>query len=720
MFKQGGAYWQKFKRSVPVAEENQVREVPPGLLELDGVGVVDHVNQSFLDTFGLNFTSDVFIGSKYDRLTNSIPAPASAIVSSLIEVRLKGGQTSYREDVMLPDGRIVSVQYVGVDAGGEITSHRWVFVDMTEERRNERSMHFRANLLAQVTDAVVTVDSNLSISFWNKGAEDLTGWKAKDAIGKSPNDILKFRFHTPEAELGAWKLLTETGMWSGELIISTPYTSSERYVSTSATILKDDEGKYGGILAIVRDETERREMQDRLIHHAYHDLLTGLPNRMMLLRTLDGLTSREGDGRPFALLFMDLDRFKMVNDSMGHHAGDALLKKLADRLQECVRDEDMVARLGGDEFAILLHDVEKLEGACEVADRIMDKLEDPFIIEALEIFSAASIGIVVGGQQYDLAEDILRDADAAMYQAKRAGRSCYEIFDRSQQMEATERFQLESDLRRAVERGELRVYYQPVVDILEASLVGFEALLRWSHPTRGLLAPHQFLSIAEESDLIVDLDRWIWRTSIARLSYWSNSVRGGDKLTVSLNCSNRTFNTLGFNRYLAGLLEEFGIDGSRVFLEVTEGVIIDDPGVAVGEMQALKAHGVRISIDDFGTGYASLSMLHQLPIDVLKIDRSFIKRMDRQDAGGEMLETIVDLGASLNLACIAEGIETNRQLESLREMKCRFGQGYLFSKPLDAELTTALIEKSEQWIAETFRRTQAPGDNRENRDRLAG
>lgn len=716
MFKQSGAYWQKFKRSVPAPDDSKDLEVPPGLLELDGSGLIGHVNQSFLDGFGLSFSTDAFVGSPYRRLISSIPAPASAIVSSLIEIRLKGGKASFREDVMMPDGRVVSVQYIGVETDGKVTGHRWIFVDMTDARRNERSMHFRANLLAQVTDAVVTVDSNLSISFWNKGAEDLTGWKSKDAIGKSPNDIVKFRFHTPEAELSAWKLLTETGTWSGELIISSPYTTSERYVSTSATILKDDEGKYGGILAIVRDETERREMQDRLIHHAYHDLLTGLPNRMMLLRTLDGLTSRDADGRPFALLFMDLDRFKMVNDSMGHHAGDALLKKLADRLQDCVRDEDMVARLGGDEFAILLHDIEKLGGACEVADRIMEKMKDPFIIEALEIFSAASIGIVVGGEQYDLAEDILRDADAAMYQAKRAGRSCYEIFDRSQQMEATERFQLEGDLRRAVERGELRVYYQPVVDILEAKLEGFEALLRWSHPTRGLLAPHQFLSIAEESDLIVELDRWIWKTSIARLAYWSHSVKGGENLTVSLNCSNRTFNTIGLKSYIAGLLDEYGVDGSRIFLEVTEGVIIDDPGIAVDEMRALQDYGVRISIDDFGTGYASLSMLHQLPIDVLKIDRSFIKRMDRQDAGGEMLETIVDLGASLNLACVAEGIETNRQLESLQQMKCRFGQGYLFSKPLDAELTTALIEKREQWIAETFHRKAPMLNDRAHRE----
>ena len=373
---------------------------------------------------------------------------------------------------MLPDGRMVSVQYIPVVSAEAIRGHRWVFTDITDQRRDLQKVKFKANLLSQVTDAVVTIDTNMSITFWNKGAEDLTGCSASQAMGKSPADILTFRFESQQEEMNAWKLLTETGAWSGELIISTPFTAGEKHISASASVLKDDEGKYGGILAIVRDETDRREMQDRLIHHAYHDLLTGLPNRMMLLRTLDSLTSGEME-RTFSLLFLDLDRFKMVNDSMGHHAGDALLKKMADRLRECVRDDDIVARLGGDEFAILLHDLETIDATCEVADRIMSKLKQPFIVEALEIFSAGSIGIVVGGEHYDLAEDILRDADAAMYQAKRAGRARYEIFDRSQQMEATERFQLETDLRRAIERNELRAFYQPIVDIFDGKTCGF-------------------------------------------------------------------------------------------------------------------------------------------------------------------------------------------------------------------------------------------------------
>ncbi|NND72439.1 MAG: EAL domain-containing protein [Rhodothermales bacterium] len=695
------AFGNQFLRKPP-SQEEEGRAAVAGLLDLGSDGTVISVNAAFASLFGLSSHPDACLSQHYQKLSASLSTAASAIVESLIEIRLRQSSSCDSQDVMLQDGRLLSIDYIPIENGSNAGGHRWIFTDVSEQRKHEQNLKFNANLLSQVTDAVVTIDKNLSITFWNKGAEDLTGYSAAAAIGKSPADILTFRFNTQQDEVGAWKMLTETGSWSGDLVISTPYTASEKHISASATVLKDDDGSYGGILAIVRDETDRREMQDQLIHHAYHDLLTGLPNRMMLLRTLDGLTSGEESGRKFSLLFLDLDRFKMVNDSMGHHAGDALLKKMADRLLDCVRDDDIVARLGGDEFAILLHDHDTAEITCEVADRIMAKLKQPFIVEALEIFSEGSIGIVVGGEHYDLAEDILRDADAAMYQAKRAGRARYEIFDRSQQMKATERFQLESELRRAIERDELRAYFQPIVDISAGELVGFEALLRWAHPSKGIMTPHQFISIAEESDLIIDLDKWLWKTAVDKLAIWTQQFDAARELTISLNCSNRTFNAPDLAEYVGEILSDSGIDGSRLFIEVTEGVIINDPEAAVAEMIKIKNCGVRISIDDFGTGYASLSVLHQLPIDILKIDRSFIKRMDRRDSGGTMLKTIVDLGNSLKLDCVAEGIETQRQLAVLREMKCRYGQGYLFSKPLDGELSASLIEKSEQWISEIF------------------
>ncbi len=325
-------------------------------------------------------------------------------------------------------------------------------------------------------------------------------------------------------------------------------------------------------------------------------------------------------------------------------------------------------------------------------------MDEPFIIEGLEIFTAASVGIVVGDVHYDLAEDILRDADTAMYQAKRAGRSCYAVFDQTQQMHASALFQLETDLRRAIEREEMRVYYQPIVDIQKGRLVGFEALIRWHHSHRGLIAPGQFLPVAEETGLIVDLDRWLWRTAVHQLADWQTRFGEDLDLKISVNCSNRSFHRPDVTTFISEILQEADLPGSSFTMEVTEGVVIDDTETAVKELEALRAMGIRISLDDFGTGYASLSVLHSLPIDILKIDRSFVKRMDRRADGTQLIQTVIDMGNKLGMQCVAEGIEIRRQLEQLRDMQCDYGQGYLFSKPLDADLTGALIGRRREWL----------------------
>ncbi|MDX1741444.1 MAG: EAL domain-containing protein, partial [Rhodothermales bacterium] len=560
----------------------------------------------------------------------------------------------------------------------------------------------------QVSDAVVTVGSDMAIKYWNKGAEHLTGFKAEEAVGRGPEELLQFRFEKPEAEHEAWGVLAEEGSWTGEIIISTPHTDGERYIHASANVLFGPDGDFNGLLAVMRDDTERREMQDRLIHHAYHDTLTGLPNRMMFLRSLDSATASSRNDEPdYAILFLDLDRFKMVNDSLGHHAGDALLKMFAFRLKQCIREGDVIARLGGDEFAVLLNGVGGERGATYVANRILESLVAPFIIEGMEVFSSASIGIVLGDPHYDLAEDLLRDADAAMYQAKRKGRSCYAIFDEAQQMQASALLQLESDLRRAIERDELRVFYQPIIDLRSGSLYGFEALVRWYHPHRGLIAPAQFVSVAEETGLIVDLDRWVFQNAAEQLAVWDQ--RFGDlNLSISVNCSNRSFHDPELVDYIASVLDLTGLGESRIALEITERVLIDDGQRAAQDIERIKQLGLKVSLDDFGTGYASLSMLHSLPIDILKIDRTFIKRMERQDGGLKMVKTVVDLARSLGMRAVAEGVETLPQLDHLKQMDCEFGQGYLFSKPLDSDMTGALIARRTEWLGEIFQKEPAP------------
>ena len=670
------------------------------VFELDAEGLIVYVDAMLGTMLGITLSPDALRGVRIEDLRDAVGESPDDLSRFVDLVRAESDLRDCRSTEMsVSGGRLLGIEFLPILVDGVVSRRIWVVRDDTARAMEFERIRFQAAVLSQVSDAVLTVDANMAISYWNKGAEELTGRKASEVIGLGPEEVFQFRFSSPGDEHTAWKELGEHGAWSGELIINTANSERERYVATNAKILRDENGDFTGLLAVVRDETERREMEDKLIHHAYHDLLTGLPNRMMLLRTLDGLTSAAQKEDPtYALLFLDLDRFKMVNDSLGHHAGDAMLKTLAVRLKECVRDNDIVARLGGDEFAILLTNVNGLESAKEVAERIMESMEEPFIVEGLEIFTAASIGIVLGDVHYDLAEDILRDADTAMYQAKRAGRSCFAVFDQTQQMHASALFQLETDLRRAIERNELRVFYQPIVDIQSGRLAGFEALLRWHHAHRGIVSPAQFLPVAEETGLIVDLDRWLWRTAVNQLAEWR--LRFGDELdlSISVNCSNRSFHRPDVNAFISEILEESGVPGTSFTMEVTEGVVIDDTDTAVEELEALREMGIKVSLDDFGTGYASLSVLHSLPIDILKIDRSFVKRMDRRADGTELIQTVIEMGNKLGMKCVAEGIEIRRQLEQLRDMKCAYGQGYLFSKPLDADLTGALIGRRIEWL----------------------
>ncbi len=692
-------------------EAPDVREIEAGFLEEDADGLVSHINATFCEIFGLGESPSAYVGRNLSEVlsggSNSI-SEFQTLRSNTVRLP-DAGCVPLTTEIVEPTKQAVEIIYVPRKRDGRVIGHVWMIRDITERASALEKLQFQAEVLAQVSDAVVTVGSDMAIRYWNKGAELLTGYAANEAMGRGPEELLQFRFEKPEDEHAAWSSLADKGTWSGELIISTPHTSGDRYILASGSVLHGADGEFTGLLAVMRDDTERREMQDRLIHHAYHDTLTGLPNRMMFLRSLDSATaSAESDNADYAVLFLDLDRFKMVNDSLGHHAGDALLKMFSFRLKQCVRDGDVIARLGGDEFAVLLNGVGGEQGATYVADRILESVKPPFIIEGMEVFSSASVGIVMGDEHYDLAEDLLRDADAAMYQAKRAGRSCYAIFDANQQMQASALLQLESDLRRAIERNELRVFYQPIIDLRRGTLYGFEALVRWYHPHRGLITPAQFVGVAEETGLIVDLDRWMLRGAADQLAAWDTRFGEDLNLSISVNCSNRSFHDPELIDYIASVLDLSGLGDNRIALEITERVLIDDGDKAATDLERIKRLGVTISIDDFGTGYASLSVLHALPIDVLKIDRSFIKRMERQDDGLKMVNTVLDLAKSLNMRAVAEGIETQRQLDHLRAMDCTFGQGYLFSKPLDADMTGALIARRDEWLGEIFSRPTMP------------
>jgi diguanylate cyclase (GGDEF)-like protein/PAS domain S-box-containing protein len=438
------------------------------------------------------------------------------------------------------------------------------------------------------------------------------------------------------------------------------------------------------------------------------DALTGLPNRLLFLDRLARLiehTKRHKDYH-FAVMFLDLDGFKMINDSLGHVMGDQLLVEAAKRLEKSLRVSDTVtrieklftlARLGGDEFTILLDQVKDESDATLVAERLITTMAAPFALDGKKVFSSVSIGIALSSIGYDNPEDMLRDADTAMYRAKTLGKARCEVFDMEMRASVIARLQLETDLRDAIEREEFRNYYQPIVSLESGRIIGFEALLRWQHPTRGLLQPSQFIPVAEETGMIRELGWWNLRQACRQAALWNAGRNGHAPLTMSVNLSVKQFLQPNLVAEIGKLLLETGILPEILKLEITESAVMADPAAAVAMLSQIKALGIKLSIDDFGTGYSSLSYLHRFPLDTLKIDGSFTKTMIEGGEGTEIVRTILPMASSLRMNVIAEGVETAEQLALLRQLRCEFAQGYYFSRPVSAEEAGALMEKHPKW-----------------------
>ena len=461
----------------------------------------------------------------------------------------------------------------------------------------------------------------------------------------------------------------------------------------SVSLVTAADGKSSHLILQAQDITDRKRAEERLVHDALHDGLTGLPNRALFMDHLRHAVERSKRNRDFqfTVLFLDLDRFKVINDSLGHMVGDQLLVGIARRLEGCVRPVDTVARLGGDEFTILLEDLRDPGEAVEIVGRIQKELSAPFKLGPQEVFTTASIGVAPGSTGYDRAEDVLRDADTAMYRAKSSGKARHEVFDRAMHAHAMNLLHVETDLRRAVERGELRLHYQPIVSLADESIIGFEALVRWQHSKRGLVSPMDFIPIAEETGLIVPIGRWVLREACRQMREWQRHAAAEFPLFMSVNLSGKQFVQPDLLGQIIRTLEETGLDPRRLKLEITESVVMDNIEAAVETLRELRALGVEVSIDDFGTGYSSLSYLHRLPVDTLKVDRSFVSRMASNNENSEIVRTIVTLAQSLDLKVVAEGVETVEQLAQLQTLRCEGGQGYLFSKPLHAAAAGALL-----------------------------
>jgi diguanylate cyclase (GGDEF)-like protein/PAS domain S-box-containing protein len=473
------------------------------------------------------------------------------------------------------------------------------------------------------------------------------------------------------------------------------YQTEQRYVHKSgrevwvhlgASVVHNTQGHTPHLIFQIQDITDRKRAEEQLLHDAFHDALTGLPNRALFMdhAKMAIQRTRRDESRLFAALFLDLDRFKVINDSLGHMIGDQLLVGIARRLETCLRPGDTVARLGGDEFTILLEDMLETEDAVEVAERVQEIVSRPFNIGGHEVCTTASIGIAPSTIGYDYADDLLRDADTAMYRAKMLGKKRHVMFDKAMHERAMKLLQLEIDLRRAVDRQEFFLQYQPIISLDSGEISGFEALIRWQHPERGFVPPDEFISVAEETGLIIPIGQWVLREACQQMQEWRKMLPDDSPLTMSVNLSGKQFSQSDLTEQIAAILQQVGLPSSCLKLEITESMVMENIDTAIGMLTQLRALGVELSIDDFGTGYSSLSYLHRFPINTLKIDRSFVSRMLDNTENEEIVRTIVTLARSLEMNVVAEGVETSGQLEQLRELECDFGQGYLFARPLGA------------------------------------
>ena len=472
-----------------------------------------------------------------------------------------------------------------------------------------------------------------------------------------------------------------------------------RWLSSRIRCVYDEKGNIIRIDGIDSDITEQKQAEEQLQYNATHDPLTHLPNRILFMDRLEHAIERQKRHPKFtfAVLFLDLDEFKIINDSLGHGIGDKLLREIADRLQYGLENDDTLARLGGDEFTILLEDIEDIKDAIKIAKSIHLDLMEPFVLEGQDIFINTSIGIALSSSGYEKATEILRDADTAMYRAKADGKSCYAIFDRKMHERAVNRLQLETDLRIGINKQEFSLYYQPIISLKTGQLTGFEALIRWHHPHKNLISPGQFIPVAEETGLIIPMGEWILKEACQQMKQWHNKFPQQSHLKIGVNLSSKQLKYTNLLNMIDSILRETNLDTKSLKLEITETLLMENLQAATEILLNIQEREIEICLDDFGTGYSSLSYLHRFPVNTLKIDRSFVMRMEPNNENAEIVRAIVHLAHILGLDIIAEGVETELQLEQLEQLGCEQGQGYFFAKPLPSLEVEKLLQNPPTW-----------------------
>lgn len=571
---------------------------------------------------------------------------------------------------------------VHYDANGDSVRLVGIMQDMTERHAASETMRKLSAAVEQTADSVMITDSKGVIEYVNAAFSRLTGYSSAEACGKTPR-LLKSDQLTDIFYKRLWSQILKGDVFSGTLI-NKRKDGAIYHEARTITPQKDLSGVVTHFISTGRDITDQIQIRERMQHLAHHDALTKLPNRLLLNDRLEQAIARsKWRSRHIAVLFLDMDRFKVINDSLGHLAGDLLLQAMATRLLSCVREGDTVARLGGDEFAIVLNDVATREDVIIRAQKVLEAMREPFILNGRELFSSTSIGISMCPQDGDSSQALLRRADVAMYKAKAAGKNNFQFYTSRDEERELSRLGLETDLRRALERHEFFLVYQPLVDSTSQQIVAMEALLRWRRQDGEVIPPIEFIELLEETGMILSVGQWVLETACAQAQAM---LKGGfTQGRVAVNISLHQFRRPGFVQQVRDVLTRTGLAPDLLELEITEGVLVDDVSEATQILQDLKAVGVRLAIDDFGTGYSSMSYLRRLPFDTIKIDKSFIDGVPASKDAGAIVTAIITLAHSMELEVVAEGVETAEQLEFVRALGCQTIQGYFFSRPLSDE-----------------------------------
>jgi len=679
--------------------EQQIRlllnSTAEGIYGVDTQGTCTFVNPAALNMLGYEDEADLVGKSLHEMIHHTYP-DGSHYPREQCNVRLSTlqGQTVHEDNEVhwRADGSSFPVEYWSrpMFKNGELVGAVVTFVDITIRRQVEEQMHKLSSAVEQTADAVMITNDQGVIEYVNPAFEQMSGYPARDLDGQTPK-IFKSGKQNEKFYRALWETL-KAGETFSDVFINRRPDGSLYYEEKTITPIREPGMGVKHFVSTSRDITDRIETEKQLKFLAHHDILTDLPNRTLFLdRLKQALASARWHERAVAVLFMDVDRFKNINDTLGHEAGDQLLRELAERLSGALRDRDTIARFGGDEFVILLDDVAQISDVDKLVKKIHESLESPFSIKGSEFHVTASIGISLYPTDGEDSSTLLRNADMAMYRAKDDWRNSYEFYSADMTTRAFERLTLENSLRQALDKEEFLVYYQPQVDIESGDIIGVEALLRWQHPQLGLVTPDNFIPLLEDTGLIIPVGEWVLQTACRQVMEWHRS--GFESLRMAINLSSRQFSSSDLIEKIQQILERCELSASHLELEITESLLMSHVGKEQQLFEILADLGVRLAIDDFGTGYSSLSYLRRFPIDTIKIDRSFVIGIPEDADNAAITEAIVRLGQALRLDLVAEGVETKEQLNYLQSIGCRMVQGFLFSRPLPAEEIGRLLAR---------------------------